>query len=98
MRCLHSASWSRGKEPRSGLFDMYQRLCDWRVRSTTRISPAGIAGEQGSGWATYGVGLMLLAPPPGAPKPDMLRNVEMLECKRKSAQSGAKTMATDAKF
>jgi hypothetical protein len=38
MICLHSASWSRGNEPRSG-----------------------------------GLGLMLMARPPGEPKPDIVR-------------------------
>jgi hypothetical protein len=39
---------------------------------------------------------MLLAPPPGAPKPDILRDAEMLECQLKSAQYKAENLSIEA--
>ncbi len=58
MRCLHSASWSRGKDPRSGL--------DSIDVSSEQGSAACLMGQSVKELA-YGLGLMLIARPPGAP-------------------------------
>lgn len=59
---MHSWSWSSGNEPRSGLLDSSQRF-------GTKSLVTGADRE------TYGVGLTLLAPPPGAPNPDIIDKV-----------------------
>lgn len=66
-------------------------------RHKSSAAPTEIERQQDSGGLTYGDGLMLLAPPPGAPKPDISENVDVLERQPMSAEYRADSLAIDTK-